>query len=146
MSYIGFRIEIASRILSHPDKIKEYNDQSKNKIVGIDDGGKISVKRGKEMLTVHGQGIKKAGVTVSDVNFAVLTPIKKSNVSRVVQIINILGNGKIIRERIKTFADGQSALNNLPELEPLLKVFKDLNEICPGLIKSGWYYAPEIKL
>jgi uncharacterized protein YydD (DUF2326 family) len=81
-------------------------------------------------------------------NFSVMAKAgnKKSDIERVVQIINVLGNDRLIRERVLTFVDGNSMLNHIPELEHLKVAFEDLEKLMPGFIKTAWYYAPEARL
>jgi len=78
-------------------------------------------------------------------NFALVIPSESETIAeRIAQIINVLGNNRLIRERVKTFVDGQSNLNNLPELQDLNNAFTRLENYIHGFITAGWYYAPEI--
>lgn len=142
--YIGFRVEIASRIVrSDPDQIvTQYNGTGESRIFDLHTNGRITADKSDTMIIARGADeprIRKGGGMI---NFAVMIPMQ-DGIERVVQIVNILGNGRLIRERVKTFVDGRSTLNQIPELSELVMAFEDLDEYTPGLITSGWYYAPE---
>lgn len=146
--YIGFRIEIASRLLpSCSDKmIEQHNAGGNTQIVGLQHNGRITVSKEGGLVTASGAEDKrkipsKIGALV---NFGVVLPMdKRDDLVRVVEIINVLGNGRLIRERVDTFAHGQSMLNQIPELTALRQAMHDLETHMPGFLNSGWYYAPE---
>jgi len=64
-------------------------------------------------------------------------------VERIIKIINVLGNDRLIREKVDLFSDGKSMLNNIKELKLLSQAFDNLDELLPGFIKTDWFYAPE---
>lgn len=145
-TYIGVRVELATRIVKNPTSIVEqYNLVGDSRIFDLHTEGKITVERTNDLLIARGEDDKRKGKSRSGgmVNFALMIPIKKRELTRVVQIINVLGNGRLIRERVKTFTDGNSTLNQLPELNGLVTAIQDLDCQMPGLIMGGWYYAPE---
>ena len=144
--YIGFRAELPSRRVKSDleDILKQYNSAGDSRILDFRIDGKITVERKDSMLIARGTDDpinKKQGMT----NFALVVPSEsKTEAERVVQIINVLGNDRLIRERVKTFIDGESALNDLPELHGMIKAFKDLDHYIRGFVIAGWYYAPEV--
>lgn len=145
-TYIGVRVELASRIVRNPSSIVEqYNQVGESRIFDLHTEGKITVERANDLLIARGEDDKRRNKPKSGgmVNFALMVPVKEKEVVRVVQIINVLGNGRLIRERIKTFTDGNSTLNQLPEMSGLVTAIQDLDSRIPGLIMGGWYYAPE---
>ena len=79
------------------------------------------------------------------INFAVLSKmdVGSSEIERIIKIVNVLGNDRLIREKVSTFTTGHSALNNIPELAILNAAFADLDLLIHGFIKNAWYYAPE---
>lgn len=150
-TYIGVRVELASRIVRGDLEtlVEKYNSNNSSQVFDPHLDGKITVERTKELLIARGEKdnrkTKAKAKQGGNINFALMVPVKDTELVRVVQIVNVLGNGRLIRERVKTFMDGQSALNNLPEMKALSNAFVDLDKYMPGLIKGGWYYAPEAK-
>ena len=142
--YIGFRVEIASRIIKDDpeDIVAQYNSTGDSRVFDLHTNGRITADKSDTMIIARGANdprIRKGGGMI---NFAIMIPMQ-DGIERVVQIVNILGNGRLIRERVKTFTDGRSTLNQIPELEELVPAFLDLDTYAPGLINGGWYYAPE---
>jgi len=149
--YIGFRVEIASRLLPScsADMIEQYNAAGATQIVGLQKNGRITVSKEGGLITASGAEDKRKipSKTGALVNFGVVIPMdKREDLVRIIQIINVLGNGRLIRERAETFATGQSMLNQLPELTALRQAMHDLESRMPGFLNSGWYYAPEATL
>jgi len=152
-TYIGVRVELTSRIIRGDPAliVEQYNAVGPGQIFDLHTEGKITVERRDDLLVARGEDdrrkykskakIKYGGMT----NFALMVPIDPAEVVRIVQIVNVLGNGRLIRERVKTFADGGSTLNQLPEMRELATAIQDLNKYMPGIINGGWYYAPEAR-
>lgn len=144
--YIGVRAELPSRrVKGDPnDVLEQYNASGNSRILDLRVDGKITVERQGAMLIARGVDDPKnmkQGMT----NFALMIPSEsKEAAERIVQIVNVLGNNRLIRERVKTFVDGQSALNDLPELHDLVNAFVELDSYIRGFVIAGWYYAPEI--
>ena len=139
---IGVRVELAQRI-AQLDKLKAYNKTFDGpQILGIIHGGKIVVEKPKKMIVANG---KKSEIGHTGlVTFSVMNLVTKcSEVERVVKIVNVLGNDRIIRERVITLVTNKSLLNGIPELNALVAAFKNLDSVMPGFIDAGWYYAPE---
>jgi uncharacterized FAD-dependent dehydrogenase len=63
-----------------------------------------------------------------------------------IQIINILTNEKIKKERIEDFVNGKSILNNLKIFDNLKIIFSQIEKILPMFISYAIMYVPEIKL
>jgi len=145
--YIGVRVEISNRS-SKIKGIKEsyFKNYNTENIFDYHENGKITVERTQEMLIVRGKTEDK--FTTGLINFSVMNPLSDDpkEISRLVKIVNVLGNDRLIKERVKTFVEGKSMINNLAEFKGLVKVFMNINEISPGFIESAWYYAPEAKL
>ena len=145
--YIGFRVEIASRLLpaKSDEVVNTYNAQGSYLIKDLQKNGRITVNKSAGMISASGGEDKnQPGRYGAMVNFAVMTPMGSTQeLERIVQIINVLGNGRLIRERVKTFTDGDSTLNNLPELQELRDALTMMDQYIPGFINGGWYYAPE---
>lgn len=141
--YLGVRVEIANRFFNAKE-IKQYNRRNKNtKVLDIHDSGKITVEKTDSMLIARGEKNDKHDTGM--VNFSVMGKMSsdEKEVMRVVQIINVLGNDRLIRERVNTFVEGRSVLSAIPELHALNQAFSNLEKMMPGFTKAGWYYAPE---
>jgi uncharacterized FAD-dependent dehydrogenase len=142
--YIGVRVEVANRLINM-DKLKTYNRRFKTtRIFDITDNGRITVEKSNQMIIARGKRNEKGSNGL--VNFSLMTKsdaTAKEEVERIVKIVNCLGNERLIRERVHTFVHGRSLLNNLPELKELKVAFNNLEELMPGFIEAGWYYAPE---
>lgn len=142
-NYIGFRVEVASKLVKVNNLIKKYNSNHKDsKLFDVFFNGKITVEKEDKMLIARGE---KSDSKTNLINFAAVSEMgrQKKELERVIKIVNILGNDRLIRERVSTFMGGFSNLNNIPELEPMSNVFVEIDSIIPGFIRAGWYYAPE---
>lgn len=141
--YLGVRVEIAGRIVVKdlPDKYNNAHDDTK--ILDFHKDGKITVEKKDSMLIARGAKNDKPNSN-NLVNFSLMSEInKEAEIRRIVQIVNVLGNDRLIREKISVFVGGKSLLNAIPELDQLKDAFVALDSIMPGFVKSGWYYAPE---
>jgi len=142
--YIGVRVEVASR-LATVEKLKAYNKKNrKTRVFDITDNGRVTVEKSSQMIIAKGK--KEEGRINGLINFSVMSKQSDcSDLERVVKIINVLGNDRLIRERVLTFVTGNSLLNSIPELNGLVEAFNNLEALIPGFIEAGWYYAPEAK-
>lgn len=145
-AYIGLRVEVVSRVvkIDLAKMVEQYNSSNESRIFDFYTNGKITVERDGNMLIARGEKNitnQKGGM----INFSVMVPLEQKEVNRIVQIVNVLGNGRLIKERINTFIEGNSTLNHLPELDGLIVAIKEINSYIPGLVRGGWYYAPEAK-
>jgi len=142
--YIGVRVEVANRI-ADVSKLKAYNRKYKTtRVFDIMDNGRITVDKSNHMIVARGKKDEKGSSGL--VNFSVMAKQdteQPSDIERIVKIINCLGNERLIRERVHTFAHKRSMLNNIPELSEILTAFNNIEELMPGFIDAGWYYAPE---
>jgi hypothetical protein len=141
--FIGFRVEVGNRLVVK-NLLRRINSQhGKTQAYDLHRDGKIVIEKTKDMLVAHGEKANK-GLEKGLANFAVITQIKdEDQMFRIVRIVNVLGNDRLIRERVHQFVNGKSSLSSLPELEPIKEMFIRIERIIPGFIKSGWYYAPE---
>src|SRR5574337_160250 len=138
-SYIGIRIEISNRVSKTKELLTEFNGKTKYKIFDFNTNGKITMnKQQSDIITVCGkQESKNTGM----INFALLQPldVEENEIKRVVKIINVLGNGKLLKERVKTFVIEKSVLNKLPEFYNLNEALHCIDKIVPGFIENAWY-------
>jgi hypothetical protein len=146
-AYIGLRVELVSRVVKTDlvKMVEQYNSIDESRIFDLHTDGRITVERDGTMIIARGEKNVNKNNQGAMINFSVMVPLEQKEVGRIVQIVNVLGNGRLIRERINTFVEGKSALNHLPELGGLMIAIKDINTYIPGLVKGGWYYAPEAK-
>lgn len=142
--YLGVRVEVANRFVVATLE-KDYNKaHNKTKIFDLCEEGKITAEKKDSMLIAHGTSDKN--ITTGLVNFSVMTELNTDKeIKRIVQIINVLGNDRLIREKVSLFVNGKSILNAIPELKGIRDAFISIESIMPGFVKSGWYYAPEAK-
>ena len=143
--YVGVRVEISNRTLKIKDLAEAYNKNSTGaKILDVHGNGRITVEKSKEMIIARGKQEDK--IPTGMINFSVMLPIETNNkeLERIVKIVNVLGNDRLIREKVKTFVLGQSALNKMPEFAGLILAFNSINKFIPGFIEVAWYYAPEV--
>ena len=140
--YLGVRVEVAKRFFVVKDLIKQYNKTHQTtQLFDLYRDGKITVEKKDSMLVARGAVNDKGSGLV---NFSVMTEAKKTeDLKRVVQIINVLGNDRLIREKVSLFVSGHSLLNAIPELTELKDAFIEIDSMIPGFINAGWYYAPE---
>lgn len=142
---IGFKIEIEKNIKkSDFNKIKKaYGESGLIQAADFEKGMRVVPKQVKDMIIVDTAPNKYDDITL----FSILAPIKKKyELKRLVKIINVLGNDRVIKERISTFTRKQSMLNNLPELECLLDAMLRLDNFIPGIVNLGYYYSPVAEL
>ena len=144
--YIGFRVEVANRFLTVKNLVKKYNSKhNKTQVFDLHKDGKITVEKDGHLLIARGAKNDKNPSGL--VNFSVMTETgtQKKDIERIVEIVNVLGNDRLIRERVNTFMQNKSLLNAIPELKELQDAFIELETLMPGFIKAAWYYAPEAK-
>jgi len=142
MTSLGFRIEISNHFLAK-NLIKRFNAKfTSAQVSDLVKEGKITIEKKNGMLIVHGlKSDYKTGLS----NFSLMCDILegKEELSRLIQIMNVLGNDRLIKEKISSFMSGKSMLSALPQLSPLKDAIIKLDSMMPGFIQHGWYYAPE---
>ena len=145
MIYLGVRVEINSKNIKDKNFQSNYNKSGSAKIFDLCENGRVALEKKNELLLVCGKKDKNPSNLT---NFSLLVELKKSksDLERIVKIINVLGNDKLIKEKAKAFVSGQSILNNIVELEPLKQAFKEVSSRIPNFMELAWYYAPEIKI
>ena len=144
--YIGFRVEISNRFCTLQNLVKKYNSShQKTQIFDLHKDGKITVEKKGAMLIARGATLDKGKPSMGLVNFSIMAKVSDNpeDIERLIQIVNVLGNDRLIRERVATFMGGRSMLNAIPELDELKNAITDLESVMPGFVKAGWYYAPE---
>lgn len=65
---------------------------------------------------------------------------------RIVQIINVLSNDKVRRERAADFAQGHSVLEHLGQFDPLRQALLDLNRMVPSFLGCAIVHIPEMRI
>jgi len=140
--YVGFRVEVTNKYIVR-NFIRRFNSGQKTlQVSDLYKDGKIAIEKTDHMLIARGQKIDKSDTGLA--NFAALVEVGDYNeLERLVKIINVLGNDRLIRERVYSFIGGKSILNAIPQLAPLKDAFVKIERLAPGFIKAGWYYAPE---
>ena len=141
--YIGFRVEMNGKTIKNSKFFKKYNSNHKNiKLYDLKDRAKVTIQKIGVMITASSE---KCDFDTGTINFGVLIKVgtRKRDIERLVKIINVLGNDRLIRERVATFVGGESMLNNIPELNELKDIFVEIDDAMPGFVRTAWYYAPE---
>lgn len=140
--YVGFRIEVTNRYIVR-NFIRRFNGTQKAlQVADLHRDGKISIEKTENMLIARGIKAEKSDSGLA--NFAAMVKVSDyDELERIVKIINVLGNDRLIRERVYSFIGGKSVLNAIPQLAPMKDAFIKIERLAPGFIKAGWYYAPE---
>jgi len=141
--FLGFRVEIIGKIIPISNLEKTYNNIYKETFIfDVHKNSKILVSKVNSIILARGDTRNKnSGLT----NFGVMIQVEKSEAERVAQIINVLGNNRLVKERVSLFVANKSTLNTIKELSLLKDAFRNIDKIIPGFIKFGWYFAPDIK-
>jgi|GEM_PF-5797216 len=142
--YLGVRVELPSRILI-PNLIRKYNrNHASTKLFNLNENGRITTGKDGVILLARGatnEQNKSSGFS----NFSAMIELELAQeVKRIAEIINVLGNDRLIREKANVFVANKSLLNSLTELKELTNIFNSLNKMMPGFFGCAWYYAPEI--
>ena len=140
---IGIRIEIPNKFLNGKDLFSIYKKNNKILLVDLCKGGKVIPKYFNGLVLAKNEG---SGGNVS--NFSILVNFGEDleKVKRITKIINILGDDKLFKEKLKMFISGKSVLNAIPELIILKQSLIILDQIIPRFSEVAWYSAPDAKL
>jgi hypothetical protein len=140
---VGLRLEVPNKFLGGVDLAKIYKKSDSILLFDFCRGGKVVSKRVKEFVLAKSEG---EGGSVS--SFSVMINFKSDleKVKRIIGIINVLGDGRLFKEKAKTFVDGRSILNSIPELAELKRAFCILFSAIPKSAEYVWYSAPDAKL
>ena len=142
---VGIRIEMPTKMIKKKDIVKEYKSKFSESVI-------FDVEHGLKIGQVYTKGIflARPGTEKSFGNstFSLLISVGEDldTALRLVKIINILGDDRVIREKVKTFFIGKSQLSLLPELQPMIEILRNIEKIVPGFIEVAWLLAPEAKL
>jgi len=145
--YVGFRIETHHKILKVLTNklIAKYNRGHKNfQIKDVCFNGKVIQKKNDGIILSGKQFDEENKTTLSSFLLIVKKKYEKEEVMRIVKIINIMGNDRIIKEYTKEFLYGESILKYFPDIQKYKDAFLSCEEIIPGLLSRSWLYAPEI--
>ena len=144
LSYIGFRVEFADYLLQCKTHslMKKYNCDDYC-IGDIYKNGKIKSENKNGLILARGLDDPNNKKLKKTSNLSLLIPIGQKEIVRVIKIINVLGNGKLLKERLDVFAENKSVLNHLPEINTMVAAINNLEKHLPGIIRHAWYYAPD---
>lgn len=141
-SYLGVRVEVVTKVILDTKALKD--SCSIAKIENIMEDARITVEKKDGMLIARGKEDPK--MQNGMVNFSLMVPVTNQEAKRVVMITNVLGNDRLIKEKVSTLCSGESVLNDIPEFQPIKQAFYEINNLNPGFINNAWYYAPEAKI
>lgn len=133
---VGVRVEIPTfRLNENIKNISSVEDIRINSFVGEWEELNLISAFGYELN-------KKSGKT----NFRVAFQSKEIfNVIRNIQIINVLANDRLKKERINDFMEGKSILKYIGDFNKLYKTFEEINKNLPFFTNYAIMYVPEIK-
>lgn len=140
----GIRIEISNKVPKIKTILQNYSNPE-IQISDINDNARIIPNKVDDMLLVKSKQETKYQTGL--INFHVAAHLDKTEeeLKRLVKIINVLGNGRVIREKVKSLQSGTSIFNKLVEFKEFPKFIEDFEKQIPGFSFAAWYYAPEIK-
>lgn len=145
--YVGFRVETHHKILKilNNKAVTKYNRGHKNfQIKDICFNGKVVLKKVDSIIVANKHYDEENKTTLSNFLLIVKQKYTKEEALRLVKIINIMGNDRIVKEYSKEFIYGDSILKYFPDIQKYKDAFLSCEQIVPGLIARSWYYAPEI--
>lgn len=85
------------------------------------------------------------GQESSRTNFMVGADSKSSDAIRDVQIVNVLTNDKIRKERVEDYMKGKSVLKHIEIFSDLKTIFDTIENILPSFISYATMYVPEVR-
>jgi uncharacterized FAD-dependent dehydrogenase len=62
-----------------------------------------------------------------------------------VQIVNVLTNDKIKKERVEDYMEGKSVLEHINAFKDLKEAFEAIEDIVPSFISYATMYVPEVR-
>lgn len=63
---------------------------------------------------------------------------------RIGKLVCLLVNDRVSREKVRVFMKGNSQLNLIPEFKWLKEEIEKLEDLCPNIIKKGYFHVPDI--
>jgi uncharacterized FAD-dependent dehydrogenase len=63
---------------------------------------------------------------------------------RIGKLVCLLVNDRVSREKVRVFMKGNSQLNLIPEFKWLKEEIERLEDLCPNIIKKGYFHVPDI--
>ena len=146
---IGFVIEVPNSIIDRRDFNRLKNNYNKRKnpvrILDFNYSGKIElVDRDdkKDYCDIIGKKLGDGKIC----NFAVTIEVDEETAKRVAALVNVLGNDRIIRERIPVFCNKTSMIAHIEEFEEFFKLFDYLSKNISGFKNRATYYCPYCKI
>jgi len=85
------------------------------------------------------------GKKSSRTNFMVSTESSSQDAIRDVQIVNVLTNDKIKKERVEDYMEGKSVLEHIDAFKNLGEAFEAIEDIIPSFISYATMYVPEVR-
>lgn len=139
------KIEVPHEILIKRNlkdiKILFNSDVQRAKMLHLKYNGKIIAERFGNLIMANGIDIK-TNTGWANFSASLRKKITYKELERLISIVNVLGNDKIIKEKISTFLANKSQLCLLPELIDYYDSFTYLNKLLPGFASNSFYYMP----
>lgn len=146
----GFRVEAPSSIFhelySKNSSVVMYFDEFKVSLptvqgaVETEEAGKLKLSNGRTLSASRGHNC----------NFSLLkkvySPHSYKEVSRLIEITNVLCDDQLWKDSVFKFATGNTALSPIREIDAMRQGVKTLTTLFPDLLTKGWLYGPEARL
>jgi hypothetical protein len=142
--FVGVRIELPTKLLNNKDLGKLYKKDHKQKLTfDVTCEQKIVPRRIDDLILARPGNEKQANWS----SFPLFASFDNLDAAlRIIRILNVLGDDKLIRESVKSFMEDHSTLSNLTELTSLKTIFGNLNTIIPHFTELAWFSAPDALL
>lgn len=144
MVNFGIRVEVTSKIPKIKTILSSFQ-YAEIAVSNLNDNHRIFPLKQNELIVVKAEYKPNYNGLLNFSLFKKLD-ITEDELQRLVKIVNVLGNGKLIREKVRNLAFGFSTFNKLSEFDGFPAALKEMNRLLPNFINSAWYYAPEIKI
>jgi hypothetical protein len=139
--FVGVRVELPTKLITNKDLGKLYKKAYKQKLTfDVTCDQKIAPEYVDDLILAKPSNEKQANLSSFPL-FAIFTDLEAA--LRVIRILNVLGDDKLIRESVRSFMDDKSNLSNLKELSSLKTVFGNMNAIVPHFTELAWFSAPD---
>jgi uncharacterized FAD-dependent dehydrogenase len=141
---IGVRVEVPTfrirNVLEEREYIKDgyFEDTRINSFVGEWEES--------NMLSAFGYNLPKKKSSRTNFMVGIEPDETIYNIIREIQIVNVLANDKIKRERIIDYMKGRSILKYIKTFDQLYQVFNNIENYIPSFINYATMYIPEVRL
>lgn len=140
----GIRVEISNKVPKIKSILQNYSSP-KIEISDINDNARIITNKTEDLLFVKSKQETKYQTGLINFHLTTKLEMTEEELKRLIKIINVLGNGRIIKDKVKNLQSGVSIFNKLSEFKEFPEAISDLEKQIPRFSLIAWYYAPEVK-